>query len=274
MLRQRLLIAAILVPVFLWVIQLGGWLYIGLVMAMLTIGTWEFKRISGVADVRHSTWISFIGVWALAAAVAFNNGYWMAPIVVALLLCATAWHVFAFETGSHSPLQDWAVTLAAPVYLGGLGGHLLALRLLPDGAWWTLTVLPAMWISDTGAYAIGSWLGRSPMAPRTSPKKTWEGFIGGVLTGVVFGGVLAEIWRRVGGVSPEVLGWREGVLIGVLVALAGPIGDLGISMLKRQAGIKDSGSLLAAHGGILDRIDSWLPACAVSYYYIVWIVLR
>ena len=273
MLRQRLLIAVVLVPVFLWVVQLGGWFYIGLVMVMLTICTWEFRRIARLADIRQSMWISFVGVWALAGAVVLNNGHWMIPIVVVLLLCATAWHVFAFETGSRTPLQDWAMTLAVPIYLGGLGGHLLALRLLPNGVWWTLIVLPAMWISDTGAYAIGSWLGRRQMAARTSPNKTWEGFIGGVLAGVIFGAVLAEIWRRVGGVSPEVIGWREGVFIGVLVALAGPVGDLGVSMLKRQVGIKDSGSLLSAHGGVLDRIDSWLPACAVSYYYIFWIVL-
>ncbi len=274
MLRHRLLTATLLVPVFLWVIHLGGWLYSAVVLVLLAIGAWEFTRIAAIADVRPSTWISIAGVWAVAGAVVLMDGRWMIPVVVTLLLCSMAWHVFSFERGARTPLQDWAVTLAAPFYLGGLGGHLLALRLLPHGALWTLTVLPAMWLSDTGAYAMGSWLGRRPMARRTSPNKTWEGFFGGVVWGAVFGGLLAELWQRFGAVSPDLLGWREGVVIGVLVSVAGTVGDLGISMLKRQAGLKDTGRLLAGHGGVLDRIDSWLLAGAVSYYFILWIVLR
>ena len=274
MLRRRLLTATLLVPVFLWVIHLGGWLYSAVVLVLLAIGAWEFTRIAEIADVRPSTWIIFTGVWAVAGAVALMDGRWVIPVLVTLLLCGTAWHIFAFEGGARMPLQDWAVTLAIPLYLGGLGGHLLALRLLPHGAWWTLTVLPTMWLSDTGAYAIGSWIGRRPMARRTSPNKTWEGFFGGVVWGAFFGGLLAEIWQRFGAVSPLLLGWREGVIIGVLVSVAGTIGDLGISMLKRQTSIKDSGRLLAGHGGVLDRIDSWLLAVAVSYYFIVWILLR
>ena len=275
MLRQRLITAAFLVPVFLWVIHMGGWLYSAVVIVLLSIGAWEFTRIAAVADTYPSTWISVAGVWAVAVAVAMMDVRMMIPVVVVILLCGTAWHVYDFERGgARTPFQDWAVTLAVPLYVGGLGGHLLALRLLPHGVWWTLTVLPAMWLSDTGAYAIGRWLGRRPMAPRTSPNKTWEGFFGGALWGAVFGGLLAELWQRYGGVSSDVLGWREGIFIGILVSLVGPVGDLGISMLKRQAGIKDTGRLLTGHGGVLDRIDSWLLAGAVSYYYIFWIVLR
>ena len=274
MLHQRLITAALLVPVFLWVTHRGGWLYGVVVLVLLTIGAWEFTRIAAVAGARPSAWVSIAGVWAIAGGVALADGRWMVPAVAALLLCATAWHVIAFERGARTPLQDWAVTLAAPLYLGGLGGHLLTLRLLPDGAWWTLIVLPAMWLSDTGAYAMGSWLGKRPMARRTSPNKTWEGFAGGAVWGAVFGGLLAVLWQRVGGLPPALLGWREGVVIGALVSVAGPVGDLGISMLKRQTGIKDTGRLLAGHGGVLDRIDSWLLAGMVSYYYIFWIVLR
>jgi phosphatidate cytidylyltransferase len=273
-LRQRLITAALLVPVFLWVIHRGGWLYIAVVLALLTVGALEFTRISALMELRPSIWISIAGVWGVAGAVASVDGRWIVPALAALLLCGTAWHVFAFERGAGAPLQDWAMTLSVPLYLGGLGGHLMALRLLPNGAWGTLTVLPARWLSDTGAYAIGSWLGRSPMALRTSPNKTWEGFFGGVLWGAIFGGLLAEFWQRFGSVSPTLLGWREGVVIGVLVSVVGPLGDLGISMFKRQTGIKDTGTVLAGHGGVLDRIDSWLLAGASSYYYIFWIVLR
>jgi phosphatidate cytidylyltransferase len=274
MLRQRLFTAALLVPVFLWVVYIGGWLYSLVLLALLSIGTWEFARMAAVADVRSSMWVSVAGVLAVSSAVAQMDGRLLIPVVAVLLLLVTAWHIFAFERGARAPLQDWAVTIAIPLYLGGLGGHLIALRSLPNGVWWTLTVLPAMWISDTGAYVIGSWLGRHSMARRTSPNKTWEGWFGGVVCGTIFGGLLAVLWQLVGDVLPTAIGWREGLAIGLLVSIAGPLGDLGISMLKRQTGIKDTGRLLAGHGGVLDRIDSWLWAGVVSYYYISWIVLR
>jgi len=106
------------------------------------------------------------------------------------------------------------------------------------------------------------------MTPRLSPKKTWEGYAGSVFGGAAGAGLLAACWHIAA--SPNSLvTWQTGVLVGAIVGALGPIGDLGVSMLKRQVGLKDSGALLAGHGGALDRIDSWLVAAPVGYYIVL-----
>ena len=115
------------------------------------------------------------------------------------------------------------------------------------------------------------WLGRHLMTPRLSPKKTWEGLAAGLLWGMLFGGIFGAIWASATGPDSR-LGFWSGAFVGMAVSLAGPIGDLGISMLKREVGVKDTGAALAGHGGMLDRIDSWLVAGAVGYFCILFIL--
>jgi phosphatidate cytidylyltransferase len=95
-----------------------------------------------------------------------------------------AYHLFQYERGSQRAGTDFAVTLSGILYIGWLGAYLISLRRLPDGLWWLLTVLPAVWLADTGAYLVGSRFGRHKMTPRLSPKKSWEGYLGGILFSV------------------------------------------------------------------------------------------
>jgi phosphatidate cytidylyltransferase len=104
------------------------------------------------------------------------------------------------------------------------------------------------------------------MAPRLSPKKTWEGYAGGVLGGALSSGVLSVFWH-IGAGPQSALTWQTGALLGALIGALSPLGDLGVSMLKRQIGVKDSGHLIAGHGGALDRMDSWLVAVPVGFYF-------
>lgn len=271
MLRQRLVTAIVMVPTLVYVISQGGTLYFAVVLMLLTIAAWEYTRLAIAAHTQPALWIVLGGVWLLVPSVASPRA-WTGVSLSLLLIVATAWHALQFERGASTPLQDWAVTLAGPMYIGGLGGFLVALRTLPDGLWWTLIVLPSVWLSDSGAYLVGRWLGKHPLAPRLSPMKTWEGFAGGVVWGSVFGGVLAAVWKSSAGPA-SLINWHHGVIIGLLASMIGPIGDLGISMLKRQTGIKDTGTWLLGHGGALDRLDSWLVTGAASYYYISVLVL-
>jgi phosphatidate cytidylyltransferase len=145
-----------------------------------------------------------------------------------------------------------------------MGGHLVALRQVADGLRWLLLSLAITWLADTGAYFIGSTWGRRKLAPRLSPGKTIEGTLGGWLTGVVTGGLVAGLLE---------LGVVHGLALGMLIGVASPLGDLGISMIKRQVGAKDSGHLIPGHGGMLDRIDSILFTVVIGYYYVEWIIL-
>ncbi len=130
-----------------------------------------------------------------------------------------------------------------------------------------LLTLPAVWLADSGAYFIGKRFGRTPFSPRLSPKKTWEGYLAGVVVGILGTTLLAALWRSGAGPDTLITPWR-GALLGGILAVITPLGDLGESMIKRQVGVKDSSNLLPGHGGAFDRIDSWLWAAPLGYYII------
>ncbi len=156
-----------------------------------------------------------------------------------------------------------AATLLGAAYLGSLGGAMAALRTLPpdaSGAWRLTLLLAIIMTADTLAFAAGSAFGRHKLAPRISPGKTVEGLGGGLVGGVIG----ALVVQRLG--LAEVPVWHA-VALGALVAGAGVLGDLVESLLKRWAGVKDSGSLFPGHGGMLDRLDSLLFGAPVLYYY-------
>ena len=125
-------------------------------------------------------------------------------------------------------------------------------------------------VSDAFQYLSGKLFGRRALAPRLSPKKTWEGFAGGILSAALSGALLGWIWT-IAATPGSPIGFVAGLALGAIAGVAGPAGDLGISMLKRQTGLKDAGDFLAGHGGVLDRIDSWLIAVPVCFYGVVLI---
>ena len=152
MLRERLVTAGLLVPIFLWVIYQGGWIYNVVVFVLLTVAIWEFCEIGAKASLRPSRAISLLSMWALAAVSGLTSGNWLLACIVVSIMITTIWHIVDYEKGATHSLQNWALSLIGPAYIGLLGGHLLSLRALPSGQWLTLTVLPVVWISDTGAY--------------------------------------------------------------------------------------------------------------------------
>jgi phosphatidate cytidylyltransferase len=175
----------------------------------------------------------------------------------------------AYERGRDQAGTDFAVTLAGIIYLGWIGAYMISVRDLPEGKWWLLVVLPAVWLADSGAYLVGVRFGRHKIAPRLSPKKSWEGYIGGIFFAVLGTPLFVALWR-VGAGPDTTLTLTAGAWIGLAMGLLTIFGDLGESMLKRQVGAKDSGNLLPGHGGALDRIDSWLWAGVIGYYLVVW----
>ena len=266
MLPDRLAISILLIPVAAWVVASGGPVFLLMLVVMFVIAAREYIRMFS-ASQRPARWLIIVGAPLLVAARAFPILLTSGGLLTALILAALVWHLVDFERGAPASATDFVVSLGGILYLGWLGGFFFDIRHLPDGLWWTLMTLGALWSSDTGAYAVGRALGRRKLSPRLSPKKTWEGFAGGIVVGALCSALLAPFWQ-IGAGPNSLVSWQTGLLIGAIVGLVGPLGDLGISMLKRQTGVKDAGDLIAGHGGVLDRIDSWLVAIPVCFYTI------
>jgi phosphatidate cytidylyltransferase len=143
----------------------------------------------------------------------------------------------------------------------GMGlGIQVPLRGRVHGAEWIFLLYLAVWLGDAGAYYVGRSLGRHAMASRISPRKTWEGAVGHVLASLA-GAALAKAWFF------PALTWGDVAVVGILLSVAGQLGDLFISLLKRAAGVKDTGKALPGHGGVLDRADSLLFAGPALFIY-------
>ncbi len=182
-----------------------------------------------------------------------------------VMLISLAWQLLRRR---ERVIADWALTIAGGMYIGLCGAYLVRLRnLRVNGLWWTLIVLAATFLADTGAQLVGLTLGRRRMAPILSAGKTWEGYVGGLVFGSAGGALMAVLSRRWGGVDIIV---GHGWTVGLLIAIIAPMGDLAVSMLKRQADVKDSGRLFPGHGGALDRLDSLLWAAVIGYHYVAW----
>ena len=272
MLRTRVLVAAVLLPVGLFIIYLGDWDFAAFVALILGIAAWEYSQIFRVSGYQPASIIAILGAASLALGRAWD-GFESAPWIISLIILAgMTYHLVAFERGRDSAGTDFAVTLSAILYLGWLGSYLISIRSLPEGFWWLLLVLPCVWLADSGAYFIGRAFGKHKLSPRLSPKKTWEGYLGGILVGTLGAVGLVYLWKIWAGPSFSISP-LQGALLGFILSTITTLGDLGESMIKRQSGVKDSSNLLPGHGGVFDRIDSWLWAAVIGYYFIIWIVI-
>jgi phosphatidate cytidylyltransferase len=269
MLVKRTLVSLILLPIGLVIIAIGGPLYTGVIALILGLAAWEYVLLFHAGGFQPAAYLVVAGTLALVIGRAWND-FESAPWLISLLILAgMTHHLVAFERGRDQAGSDFAATLAGALYLGWIGAYLISLRNLPEGKWWILVVLPAVWLADSGAYLVGVRFGRHKMSPRLSPKKSWEGFLGGILFSVIGTALFAALWQVGAGPNSAITPAR-GAWIGLALSLLTPLGDLGESMFKRQVGVKDSGNLLPGHGGAFDRVDSWLWAGVIGYYLITW----
>ncbi len=259
--RNRVLVAALLIPAIILITWVGGILFAFVIGGAAFLATWEFFRLMEKGGFKPLSPMGLLLTALLALNAFFPELNLLYPSFTAWIIITTTWQLFR---RTLSPVADWALTLAGGFYVGWLMSHFISLRSLPNGYVWVMLTLFITWAGDSGAYFVGLKWGKRPLWPRLSPKKTWEGTIGGWLAGVV----AALILGTIGGVA-----LHHSLALGVIIATVTPFGDLAVSMMKRQVGVKDSGSLFPGHGGMLDRVDSLLFAVVSVYYYVTAFVL-
>lgn len=267
MLADRLKVAILLIPLGAVIIGLGGWPFALFVTAVMGAAAWEFAQLYRQGGYAPPAALMAAGA-ALLTLARHIFGFEHAPLLISLLATISLTvSTMAYQKGRDSAAVDFTISLAGMLYLGWLGGYFISLRNLPDGLWWFMLALPVIALADTGAFSVGRRIGRHKMCPRVSPNKSWEGYIAGVLTGALGGAALAALWGlRAASMSP-----LDGLIMGGVISALAPLGDLGESMIKRPFGAKDSSRLLPGHGGILDRIDSWIWAGLIGYYLTLWL---
>lgn len=254
-------------------------IFVSLCVALAIIELFGLLRQGGFAPRRVPGLVLGVAFCAAAALQPFTSLN-LAGMTLALGLTATLVYEFTQSDRSTS-LQNWALTFTGAAYIGWLLSAFILLRQLdtplragplallkvPPGAAWVFLVLAITWIQDSAAYFVGRSIGRTRMAPILSPKKTWEGFAGGLVASILTAAAAVPIL----GLPISLI---SAVLIGTAAGIAGPLGDLGESLIKRQVGVKDSGTLIPGHGGILDRMDSLLFTGPVIYFTILLTLAR
>ncbi len=251
-------------PALIYLVYRGGPAFVGLVCAAALVALWEFYRIVFAPD-RHGILdpICLSGYLTAVALVGLGAGCRpeLLPLIVALdLLVVGAYSLRRFGTDQAVVLRV-ARHVQGTVYIPLLLGFLVLLRSRPDGTVWVFVLLAVIFAGDTGAYYVGSYLGRRKLCPAVSPGKTVEGALGGLCANLLVGVVAKLLFLPAGD-------WLLSAVGFVAFGLAGQVGDLFESELKRVSRIKDSGGILPGHGGILDRIDALLFAAPLAYLWI------
>ncbi len=284
-LLTRVAVAAVAIPIILWICYHGGWWLFGLVTLLAVVAVLEFLLAEGHQPSRIPFWIGLLTVLAVfgvtARALVAASGSVTVPYTSLFLAVQFVVLVFFLVSGmflalgKESPdvlFRRYTRLMWGVLYIGILYPFvfLLGQAVSPhqysfSGGDCLLFLFGILWVGDTAAMGIGSWIGRHRLAPAVSPRKTVEGFVGGLLGALVIG-VLMMLWKFNG-----VL-WYHVLFVALGCSIFGQLGDLVESMWKRSLGLKDSSTVIPGHGGVLDRFDSLLFAAPFMYFYLLFVL--
>ncbi|MDQ4213284.1 phosphatidate cytidylyltransferase [Microbacterium capsulatum] len=250
---------------------LAKWSFALIAVAIVELAIWELVLALRAGGRKVDLWPQLVVGAALVA-----GGYFADPWLTWVMLFVAVFAVVVWRTFGQMVARDGRIygdvltdVLAGgfvQVYVAFLGAIILMLLRQPRGEWWVLGFIIVVVVTDTAAYASGLLFGRGgrhPMAPRVSPKKTWEGFAGAVVGSLAAGALIGQFMLEIP--------WWAGLIFGAVLVASATLGDLGESLLKRDLGIKDMSSWLPGHGGLLDRLDSILPSSvfALALFHIL-----
>ena len=268
MLKYRVLSAVVGIPLLILIFNLGGIPFLVLNLAVIIIGFNEYFDLIRTKVETGEKEIAILAGIILITSIHFRQGLNRVYLILtAMIMLTFLKHIF--KSKIEGAILNTAVTYFSFFYIAGLFSHLLLLSKVDFGSnlhnqlvlWLPLL---ATWAADTGAYFSGLGLGRRPLAPKISPNKTIEGAIGGLFSSIVITSIISIYLG---------FGYLNGIILGGLIGVFAQLGDLSVSILKRDAEVKDSGDLIPGHGGLLDRIDSLLFSIPIVYYYIQLIIL-
>jgi phosphatidate cytidylyltransferase len=257
MLRQRIITAAIGLPIFLAITWLGNPWFTIMVAIIAILGSIEFYRMVISPKIEPIIYFAIFTIVVLSIS-PYHPPFLTKPIILTLaIIISLSWLIFSPK--KDSAFSKWAWLIAGILYIGWMFSYWNELRNLTNGrelTYWSIFIVMA---SDTCAFFAGRAWGKHYMAPSISPKKTWEGAVVGLLGSIIISIVLGIAF------SLPFSYWQLATL-GFLIGVLAQIGDMVESLLKRNTGVKDSGNLIPGHGGILDRVDSFILVGAIVYY--------
>src|SRR5262245_10088521 len=256
---KRIASALVILPPLVWFLCYASpVLFLVLVLVLIGLSLYEYAHLLQQVQLSVCTSSTFLAASALAIAAYFGGWRWL-PIALFLSIVALTLSVMVLPSRESHVFPTLVYSLFGVLFIGWNLSHLILLRLLPAGQWSILFLCVVVWVGDSVAMYVGKSLGRWKMAPAISPGKTWEGAVGGAVGSVLIAIVSAGFWL------PHMVLWQC-VILGLCISLAAQMSDLPESMLKRYAGVRDSGGLIPGHGGILDRIDSMFFAAPTLVY--------
>jgi phosphatidate cytidylyltransferase len=259
-LGPRVLAALPAIAFAIFIVAEGGLIF---TMGLLALGFIALHELFTLwAPVRPVKLAGFLGLIGLLFAARYGDQFQL--VLMEVLLIPVLFGLALLQPQRQDVTIGIAVTVLAVWWIGLAFAHAVLLRDLPHGDGIVIDVLVGTFVGDTGAYFGGRSFGRRPLAPRVSPGKTIEGLVAGMVTAI------AATWFA--GLYQDWLKGGEALLLGLGIALAAPVGDLFESLIKRDAGTKDTGRFFGAHGGVLDRLDAVFFTIVAGYY--IWAALR
>ena len=264
MLQQRIITSLIGLPILVLVIWFGNLPFALTLVLMSIIGIMEFYHMANNLKIQPSRYFGIFTSVLLIVANYFQDANIIKTSVITLATAISlVWLIF--RSPREQAFTNWSWTMAGILYIGWTLGYWINLRNLDMGKEWAYWIILTIMASDIFAYLIGSIWGKHRLAPTISPKKSWEGACGGFLASIIIAIILGILFSLP-------LTYLHMILLAIIINISAQLGDLVESLLKRNTGVKDSGKLLPGHGGLLDRIDSYILTGAIAYLYISYFV--
>ncbi len=265
---KRVLVSIVAIPLILFVSYLGSFFFFSFVLAIALISFYEFSNLAKSKGAYTNLWIGFTALILLLIN-QFNYIFETYSFLLFLLIALTLIELFR---NKNSAIMNIGSTLLGIFYIGLFASSLIGIRefypsigdLYSRGGYIIISIFISIWICDSAAFFCGTSLGKHKLFPRVSPNKSWEGAIFGFIFAII-SMILLKF------VILEFLSWSSVIVFGIVVGTIGQFGDLVESLIKRDAGVKDSSNLIPGHGGIFDRFDSLLYTAPVILLYLKYI---